>query len=231
MKTIYHLFSCIFFFSSYCNSQELCSDLFLFDTNTQFEMRAYGATDNLVAITHYDVENIIETEDEKKVILSSFNTDSKNLEGPIGNAEYEIACKQNSLVFHHRNIIPAFLYDEYSNLELDISQVLLKMPVKIKVGDTLSDLQFTIKVIATPITQKLHYTLSDRCVTGKETIKTPAGMFDCIIIESKTSLKPENLNAGYVKQYYSEGIGIVKQIDYNLKGHVSGVNILSQLDL
>ena len=103
MKTIYHLFSCIFFFSSYCNSQELCSDLFLFDTNTQFEMRAYGATDNLVAITHYDVENIIETEDEKKVILSSFNTDSKNLEGSIGNAEYEIACKQNSLVFHHRN--------------------------------------------------------------------------------------------------------------------------------
>ena len=194
-------------------------------------MSAYGTTNNLLSVTNYEISHIRQTLNGKTAFLSAVNRDVSKKRDTLEQSNYEIECTSKSVVFNHRNVVPAFLYDEYSNLEFDISRIALEVPKDLKVGQSLDDAVLEIDILATPIKHKIKYLLKNRCVTATETITTPAGTFNCIVIESKTSMKPQNENAGFVKHWFAEGVGFIKQVDYNKKGQVSSVNILTELQL
>ncbi|WP_028376470.1 hypothetical protein [Leeuwenhoekiella sp. MAR_2009_132] len=231
MKAFYILICLNALLLNECISQNDCSNLFTFNTDSSFEMSAYGTTNNLLSVTNYEVSHIRQTLNGKTAFLSAVNRDVSKKRDTLEQENYEIECTSKSVVLNHRNVVPAFLYDEYSNLEFDISKIALVVPKNLEIGQSLDDAVLEIDILATPIKHRITYLLKDRCVTATETITTPAGTFNCIIIESKTSMKPQNENAGFVKHWFAEGVGFIKQVDYNKKGQVSSVNILTELQL
>ena len=216
---------------SKCMTQNLCSNEHSLNKNTSFKITAYGTNNNLIAVTNYEVASIYETLNGKKTLLEVVNKESSKEKPVLEKSKFELICTGESLILNYPNIIPAYIYDEYSNMEFDISRITLEIPTALTIGQKLEDAEFDLDIIVTPIKQKLRYFLTDRCVTGKEIITTPAGSFDCYVIESKTHMRPENKNTGFVKQYFSEGIGFVKQIDYNKTGEVSSINVLTEIEL
>jgi hypothetical protein len=73
-----------------------------------------------------------------------------------------------------------------------------------------------------PINMKMSVNTTNRQVEGRETVTTPAGTYDCVVIswdhESKMGIKV----SGSAKQWLAEGVGMVKQENYNKKGKLAG---------
>jgi len=74
--------------------------------------------------------------------------------------------------------------------------------------------------------------IKNREVIGKETITTPAGIFDCYVISYNIDL---NTNMGMsqsnsAKQWIAEGVGMVKQEDYNKKGEITSSSLLTSFN-
>ena len=92
----------------------------------------------------------------------------------------------------------------------------------------LPDADMLAVINMSPIKMRLTFIMTNRKVVGEETITTPAGTFDCIVLtydyESKMGIKV----TGSTKQWFAEGIGLVKQIDLNKKGKETNRTLLTK---
>jgi len=138
-------------------------------------------------------------------------------------------CNSSVIQINHKNVIPAFVFEEYSNMEFDASESSISFPANPGIGQKLDDISLTVEILVAPITRKLRYFLTDRVVKSQETINTPAGTFECFVVEADSNMKPKNKNTGTVKQWFAPQLGLVKQIDYNASGKVTSVNLLTDL--
>lgn len=83
------------------------------------------------------------------------------------------------------------------------------------------EFQFKFSVISVRISGE------DRKITGKETLHTPAGDFDCFIMEETiTSKALMQKDVEKTVSWYAYGIGLVKQLTYDKKGELQSATLL-----
>lgn len=88
------------------------------------------------------------------------------------------------------------------------------IPSDLSVGMKLPDYAVEIKVMF--INTKMS--CRDRLVTGRETITTPAGTFDCYVVEENMSVKSMMVSEKSLqKSWYARGIGVVRQETWEKK--------------
>lgn len=117
--------------------------------------------------------------------------------------------------------------------EAAVAEVLGKMrvsgqcrgiPSDISVGDGLPDYGIEIKIMF--LTTRMN--VKDRRVTGRETITTPAGTFDCYVVEEDLVVKAMMMNEkSSQKSWYARGVGLIRQ-ESRTKGKLSGTSILTE---
>ena len=71
--------------------------------------------------------------------------------------------------------------------------------------------------------------ITDRKVESRETITTPAGDFDCLVLSQNVATKVLINVRGSSKEWYSENIGVVRSESYNKKGKLLGYSELTSL--
>lgn len=120
--------------------------------------------------------------------------DGKSLDMVVTVSDGETKIKLNDL-------LKAAKSDGYMP-EGDLSTI----PADIQIGDNLKDSRVGISVSFF----KSHNLYTNRKVTGKETITTPAGTFDCFIVEC-VSFPREKKASVFSRSWISLGIGVVKQ--------------------
>ena len=92
------------------------------------------------------------------------------------------------------------------------------IPAELAVGMELPDYDVSIKVMF--VTTKMN--CKDRKVTARETVTTPAGSFDCFVVEEKTTVRTMMVNEkSNSKTWYARGIGMVRQEMWNRNKLVS----------
>jgi hypothetical protein len=73
------------------------------------------------------------------------------------------------------------------------------------------------------MTMKTVMNIVNRVVTGQESIKTPAGTFDCYKIEYDVETTMMNMKtAGKVRQWIAKGVGTVRSENADAKGALTG---------
>ncbi|RXG27351.1 hypothetical protein SAMN02745246_03249 [Leeuwenhoekiella marinoflava DSM 3653] len=209
-------------------SQNLCSGFKSLNKSTSIVFTSYGTANNLIAITEYEVSSVFATQDGTRLILKAIFPEEDSI-SDTKQTYYEMECNSSVIRINHKNVIPAFIFEEYSNMEFNASESSISIPANPEMGQKLDDISFSVEILVAPITHKLSYFLTDRVVKSQETINTPAGTFECFVVEADSSMKPKNKNTGKVKQWFAPQIGLVKQIDYNAWGKVTSVNLLTDL--
>ena len=107
--------------------------------------------------------------------------------------------------------------DAFPGLTVDKFHDLLSVQV-LSVGMELPDYDVSVKVMF--VTTKMN--CKDRKVTARETVTTPAGSFDCFVVEEKTTVKTMMVNEkSNSKTWYARGIGMVRQEMWDRKKLVS----------
>lgn len=88
------------------------------------------------------------------------------------------------------------------------------IPADVEVGMELPDYEIEIKVMF--MTSRMG--CRDRRVTGRETVTTPAGTFDCYVVEETMTAKAMMVNEKTRQvSWYARGIGLVKQQTWEKK--------------
>ena len=100
------------------------------------------------------------------------------------------------------------------------------LPSNMAPGDTLPDVYASVKVLG--MTMKI--TVTQRQVLRFETIQTPAGSYNCIVIREQKSEKGMGRNRHTIADtWYSKGIGMVRHDTYNLNLELQTSEVLTAI--
>ena len=113
-------------------------------------------------------------------------------------------------------------------MEVDITGTNIELPNNLHEGQTLPDAHMDMNISMGPITMKMSVRMVNRKVEGKETVTTPAGTFECMIIAYDAEMKMSGVNKiGHLKQWMAEGVGMVKSEEIK-NGKIMGSSLLTE---
>ena len=124
------------------------------------------------------------------------------------------------------------------NVEMGFSDGFMTFPSNMYPGQDLEDAVFTMKTNSGSMNMEVTSSLTDRKVTAKEKITTPAGTFDCLKITGtrKTTMnilgRTQNMGKPTEEHIWmAPGIGNIKQEVYNSKGKLESKNHLIEFKM
>ena len=125
--------------------------------------------------------------------------------------EFDVTIEKGTARAYIRNVAKAAQSGDYMPVG-DISSI----PASIAVGERLRDTEIQVRVLNVFTATNAY---RNRRVSARETVRVPAGTFDCFLIEDDeyfTGSGPFR-----VKTWVAKGIGIVRQVIYKKDGSVN----------
>jgi hypothetical protein len=193
-------------------AQEVCSVYYPLQEGTKFQITTYDKGDKASAVVDYYVK-----EAGADWAMLAFKVSDKKGE-MIAESEYEIRCQDDGIAVDFKSLGAPGIMEQYEDMEVEVSGTNLIIPNELLEGRELPDSNMLMTINMSPIKMKLTVDITNRRVSGKETVTTPAGTFDCVVLSYDFATKMGIKVSGTAKQWLAEGIGMVKQEDYNKKG-------------
>ncbi len=203
-------------------AQDTCSKYYPFEEGTSLEYTVYNKKDKADGTTTYKVEKVSREGDTTIAAMNLTFTDGKGKS--VYNNDYKISCSGDKVQIDYKSLFPAQMMKQYKdmNVEMDITGSDIIIPNLLTVGQELPDANVIIEM-KMGIKMKITVNTTNRKVISEETITTPAGTFNCMIMTETVSSKVMgSKNTSTSKAWVAEGVGLVKQETYNKKGALSG---------
>ena len=211
-------------FIATATAQTGCSKYYPFKEGTKAEITAYDKKGKTSAIIDYTILKTTKTsEGEVATMKSSVKDENGKL---IAETKYNATCDGNKISIDFKSMVSPMMMDQFKDMDYDISGTDLEIPNNLSVGQTLPDAQMIMNISMSGIKMNMELSITNRKVIGKESVTTPAGTFDCFVITSDMTTKMGVSQTSSSKQWIAEGVGMVKQEDYQ-KGKVSSSSLLT----
>ena len=226
MKNIILSILTLVLFSTFSLAQ--CSKYYPFTKGASSTLTLYNDKAKVQGTITYQVLNVSNTSEGEKANVSSSFKDEKGKE--ITTTNYDATCKNGTVSIDFNSMLRPELMKAYGDMkvESEITGVNIDIPNNLSVGQKLKDAEMNIKMSMSGMNFNMSTLITEREVIGKETITTPAGTFVCYVI-SQTTVS-EGM-AGSIKrsskQWFAEGVGVIKTEDYDKKGKLDGYGILT----
>ncbi len=196
-------------------AQDLCSTWYPFQEGTTFQITSYEKdSDKKSAVIDYSVKD----SGSDWALLAYSVSDKKG--DLVAESEYEIRCQDDGIAIDFKSLGAPGVLEQYEDMEVEISGTNLIIPNDLLEGRELPDSNMNMTINMNPIKLKMNVNITNRKVSGKETITTPAGTFDCVVLSYDFETKMGIKVSGTAKQWLAKGVGMVKQEDRNKKGRI-----------
>jgi len=225
MKTIYSIII-LGLFSIQGISQSACSKFYPMTEGTTSQITSYTKKGKVAAKTDFTIKNVRRELNAELATVHSVMRDKKDQ--LIVESNFDVVCSENIVSIDFKSMVSPHLFEQYGDAEMDVTGTNVELPNDLSVGQTLSPADINIKVKLSGITLKMYVGMEDRKVIGRETITTPAGTFNCFVITYTSKMKMGINQTGSAKQWIAEGVGMVKQEDYNRSGRVTSSSLLTE---
>ncbi|MFC0183930.1 hypothetical protein SAMN04515674_102531 [Pseudarcicella hirudinis] len=177
----------------------------LLTNNTEMEMTNYDKKGEPIGKISYKV--ISSTGNESKV--STRITDKKGKETLAGEGTYK--CSGGVFSMSMKTMLPQEQMSGMKDMEIKSADTYLNYPSDLSVGATLPENEFTAEAYSGGMKiMTILLKITDRKVTGKESVTTPAGTFDCYKITSTESLKTIFNMTFTVNEWFCPNVGVIK---------------------
>ena len=140
---------------------------------------------------------------------------------------FNVTCKNEGIEIDITSMMSPELFEQFKGMETDITGTNIVLPNNLAVGDALPDAEMLMKIDMSGITMNMTVAMTDRKVISQESLTTPAGTFDCYVIEYASKVKMGMAKTGKAKQWIAKGVGLVKHEDYTKKGKITGSSLLT----
>jgi hypothetical protein len=207
-------------------SGQSCSKYYPLKEGTKFQITTFDKKEKAGTIINYLVKEVEHTSAGE---IATFSTEFLDDKGELVlNSEYKIICKDNIVSIDFKSMIGQDIFSQYKDAEIEMSGTNIEIPNNLNIGQLLPDADMLMKIKMTPINLKMSMKMTNRKVENKEKITTPAGTFDCIVLSYDTEFKMGIKRLGSSKQWFAEGIGMVKSEEYNKKGKFKSKSLLTK---
>ncbi len=145
-------------------------------------------------------------------------------------SEYYYLCKDGKMYVDMTSLLEDRLAP-YEGMQVEVDAGKLEYPTNPKAGQQLPGGTVVAKITNSGIPiSKIAIKILERKVEKLETVKTPAGTFDCFKIVQKSETKIMFMKVKTSSaEWIAEGIGVVKSESYNKRGKLLASSILSKI--
>jgi hypothetical protein len=214
----------LFLFISVGTAQE-CNSYYPLTEGLTAQVTSYDKKGKTTATVDYAIVDVRVDNGLKIAKISSAVKDEKgNL---IATTNYNVTCNGDVVSIDFKSLMSPQLIDEYKKLDFEITGTNIEIPNKLNVGDKLPDSNMEMIMKMSGMNMKMNVAMKDRKVTGQEKITSPAGSFDCYIITYTSEFNMGIIKRATTKQWLSQGVGMVKQEDYNENGKLTSISMLT----
>ena len=202
-------------------AQNDCSAYYPFEEGTSFTITSYGKKDKIAAVADYQVTDV--TNDTATISTKLMDDD-----GALYNeGSFTIQCDGDGITMDMKSLLNPQMFDQFKDFETEITGEGIVLPNNLSVGQELPDATMNMRINMSGINMNMNVAMTDRKVIAEETVTTPAGTFNCYVITYTSNVKMGMNRTGSAKQWIAEGVGMVKQEDYNRKGKVTSSSLLT----
>lgn len=208
------------------NNSSNCSKYYPFNEGhiSEYEMRnKKGKTDGTIK---YTVNNVSNSGGTTTATIHSELFDKKGK--LVLDSAFDMSCNGSTVTMDFKSLMNADMMKQFDNLETEITGTNVELPNTLTAGQSLPDANINIKMNMGGMNMNMTTHITNRKVVGTETITTPAGTFECVVITQTSSGKMmvANFNSSQ-KTWLAEGVGMVKYEDYNSNGKLQNTTVLT----
>lgn len=216
---------------SVASGKNLCSKYYPMEEGVTFQYTNYNKKGKEEGFADYAVSKVEENKGETQATLSVKYSDKKG-KAPF-ESSYGMACTGNGVKIDFESLFPAEMREQYEGMgvAINLSGTDIELPNDLEVGQALADANIDISVDMGMMKMKIAVVIQNRLVEKSETITTPAGTFDCLVISEETGTKVMMKNMQMTsKVWLAEGVGMVRQESYSKKGDLVSRTELSKFN-
>lgn len=220
------LFLAFLIFSINAFSQTDCRPYIPMEKGAKWELTNYNAKGKEQGKIAYELLDKVENGNDITFKIRSTSIDDKG--NTTFTNDFEAYCKNGIFEFSMAFKMDGSSMQAYQDMDMNVDASDLEIPsMNEKPGTTLPDGSLTVS-IANMFNMTVNIT--DRKIEAKEKIETPAGSFYCLVLTQTVNTKMIVKIEASSKEWYAEGIGMVRSENYNKKGKLSGYSELTKLE-
>ena len=207
-----------------------CEAYYPMDEGVSFEMTSYSAKEKVTGKTKSTIIEKKGSGNEIEAVVKVVHFDKKDKES--FSSEYSMFCRDGQFSVDMRNMMGPDNMGSLQGMEIDVDASEMTFPADPQPGTTLDDAHLKVSMRSTGISMGgMQVNVTNRKVVGTETLTTPAGTFECVILTQDVTSKTFGINVrASSKTWYSMGAGTVRSESYNKSGKLMGYEVLTALE-
>ncbi len=227
MKTLLTTLITLLFVTSASVAQSNCSKYYPFKEGTTLQYTNYDKKGKESGKLNHKITNYRKSEGKEWVTMT-MNTSDKKGNG-IGDISYDISCDGSGISIDFKSMANMAMLKQFESMETEITGTNTILPNNLSVGQELPDANMNMKISMSGISMNVNTATTNRKVTGKETVTTPAGTFNCLILEHTTTADVMGKKVSTTtKSWFAEGVGMVKQVSFDKNGKTLNRSTLTE---
>ena len=218
----------IFLINTSVKSQD-CFKYFPQKEGTSQERKEYDKKDKLTGTTVQTVMKKSVTDSTQQIDIK-IESDSPDSDSTY-TSKYSIICENGKMYIDMTSYLSDETLAPYEGLDMEIDADKIDFPSNPKVGQELTNGSVKATVKNEGMTMlTLNITITNRKVAAIEKITTEAGTFDCVKItyDAATTIGIFTVKTQSA-EWFSEGVGLVRNETYNKKGKLSSYSVLTKI--
>ncbi len=214
-----------FFFTAY--TQTDCKPYLPSAKGTIWEITNYTDKGKETGRVVYELTDKIVSGNDITFTIKTTTYDKKDEE--IYTNTFDAKCVDGKFEFDMTYKMDASALQAYQDMDIAVDASEYEIPsMDAAVGTTLPDGTLNVK-ISGPIAMNMTVMITDRKIEDKESITTPAGKFNCLVMSQSINTKMiVGINSSS-KEWYAEEIGMVRSESYNKSGKLVAYSELTKM--
>ncbi len=209
-----------------------CKTYFPMEKGKQFELSYFTDKGKPEGRTEYEISDKQETLNGLMSTVHMKTYDKKDK--MVMETDFGVKCEDGVFSVDIRGILNGAQMEQMQAMEgmdISVTTVDLEIPSSLSVGDRLKDGKLEMKMKAAEggmALMSFNTYITNRKVEAWESVTTPAGTFDCIVISSDIQAKSGFINMNFQgKEWIAENVGVVRSENYR-KGKLEGYTELTK---
>ncbi|THU32057.1 hypothetical protein FAM09_28155 [Niastella caeni] len=190
-----------------------CNDYYFLQKNKTIEMTIYNKKGDANGKQVYTVSDVNNSGGSTSASVNSEMLDKKGKS--IAKGHSEIVCRDGVIMVDMTMQLPQQQQEQFAKADVKADKIYIEYPNNMKVGDKLKDATLDMTIDNSGMKQSVNMVTSDRTVTGKESVTTTAGTWECFKITFKSKITIKTMGIGMPfnmegTEWFAPGFGIVK---------------------
>ena len=207
-------------------SQDNCSKFYPMNEGVSMEYTNYNKKGKVEGVSLYKVVKAVNNGNATNATMAIDLKDNKGKNAY--STTYNLTCTGNMVTLDYESLLPTEMMEQYGDMDIEISGNDIEVPNDLSVGQKLNDANVAMKISMSGINMNMTVDMTNRNVEKKESIRTPAGTYDCYVLYSENRSKMMMANQVYPSRVWlAEGVGMVKQETYKKNGDLMSSTLLT----